>query len=304
MNGYLSFYSAAAAWNIPYIEVVLGAEMAKAGLVEDITVLERKKRLSGTNRVKVHLCELELPSGALVVMKGRLVASPELLFLEFARLLHIHRLILLGLQLCSHPPGIPAEAISSVQKIRTFLTKTSRHFGHPRAVRAVKYIGDGSASIMESIVYMMLTLPHNLGGYALKGAVFNPEIRLKSESGKYLGQKRCFADLYYQAAKLLVEYESFSFHSKPAEQSKDAMRSVLLEKQRFEVRQLNTYQLYHAEAFHDFAHNLASRLSKRMNIRTRKFNEMHKLLRQLLPDGKQEADAHAKPEVVPGAESP
>ena len=284
MKEYLSYFSAAAIWSIPYIEAVLGSEIAKTDSV-DFTVSERSARSLKKGRI-THLCQLALPAGAVVSKNSKMVASPELLFLQLACKLNIHRLILLGLQLCSHPPGNPSEAITTKKKLKTFLAKTSGHHGHLKALRAVKYIEDGSASVMESIAYMILTLPHALGGYGLDGAVFNHEIRLKDEAGKRLGQKCCFTDLYYKPAKLAVEYESFAFHSSPSEQGKDVMRSAILDRQGVEVMHLSTIQLYNKDACMDFAFNLASRLGKRIQIRTKKFDEMHVLLRTLLPSGK------------------
>ncbi len=279
----MSYFSAATLWNIPYIEAVLGPEAAETDLV-DFTVSKRSARSLKKGRI-IHLCELALPTGAVVSRNGRMVASPELLFLQLAYKLNIHRLILLGLQLCSHSPGNPFEAITTKQKLKTFLAKTSGHRGHLKALRAVKYIEDGSASVMESIAYMVLTLPHALGGYGLDGAVFNYEIKLKDEAGKRLGQKRCFTDLYYKQAKLAVEYESFAFHNSPLKQGKDMMRSAILGRQGVEVTRLSTIQLYDKDACMDFALNLASRLGKRIQIRAKKFDEMHALIRALLPTG-------------------
>ncbi len=283
MKEYLSYFSAAAIWNIPYIEAVLGPENAETDSV-DFTVSKRSARYHRKGRT-VHLCELALPAGAVVSRNGKMVASPELLFLQLAYKLNIHRLILFGLQLCSHPPGNPSGAITTKHNLKTFLAKTSGHRGHFKALRAVKYIEDGSASIMESLTYMILTLPHALGGYGLDGAVFNYEIKLKGEAGKRLGQKRCFTDLYYKPAKLAVEYESFAFHNSPWSQGKDVIRSAILNRQGVEVMHLSTVQLYDKDACMDFAFNLASRLGKRIHIRAKKFDEMHALLRGLLPAG-------------------
>jgi len=283
MNEYLSYFSAAALWNIPYIEAVLGPKITETDSV-DFTVSECSARSLKKGRI-LHLCELALPVGAVVSRNGKMVASPELMFLQLSCKLNIHRLILLGLQLCSHPPGNPSETITTKKKLQTFISKTSGHNGHLKASRAVKYIEDGSASIMESIAYMILTLPHALGGYGLDGAVFNHEIKLKDKAGKRLGQKRCFTDLYYKSVKLAVEYESFTFHSSPSEQGKDVMRSAILDRQGVEVMHLSTIQLYDKDACMDFAFNLASRLWKRIQIRTKKFDEMHAILRALLPIG-------------------
>lgn len=232
---------------------------------------------------KIRLCQSPLPDGAVIARGGKIIASPELLFLQLASELDIHRLILLGLQLCSHPPGAPSAAITTKERLSFFLARTSGHHSHKKAWRALKYIENGSASIMESIVYMFLTLPHLLGGYGLGGAVFNYEIRLEDEAGKRLRQKRCFMDLYYKAAKLAIEYESFAFHSRPSEQGKDAIRSAILDRHGIEVMHLNTIQLYDKAAYKDFILNLSSRLNKRIHIRTEKFDEMNDRLRSLLP---------------------
>ncbi|GAB1476539.1 hypothetical protein MASR2M70_13730 [Bacillota bacterium] len=219
----------------------------------------------------------------MVLRKGEKVASPELVFLQLAGKLDIHRLILLGLQLCSHPVGRPDEAVTTRLKIKSFAEKAKGHRGRRNALRALKYIQDGSASIVESILYMVLSLPHALGGYGLNGAVFNYEIKLNDESGKRLGQKRCFVDLYYKQAKVGVEYDSFAHHNSPKEQGKDALRAAILERQNLGVMNLSTIQLYDRYACRDFAYNLASRLRKRIQIRTKAFDEMHTKLRSLLP---------------------
>lgn len=284
MKKYLSHFSAAATWNIPYIEAALGLKTKETGLV-DITVTNQNARYQ-TKSKRIHSCELTLPTGAVISHNGNMVASPELMFLELASKLSIHRLILLGLQLCSYAPGKPSDAVTTKQKLNAFLAKTSGHQGHRKAVRAVKYVQNGSASIMESIAYMIMTLPHSLGGYGLDGAVFNYEIKLKSEARIRLGQNRCFTDLYYSQAKLAVEYESFAYHNSPSEQGKDVMRSAMLERHGIDVMRLSTIQIYDRGACGDFAYNLAARLGKRMQIRAKKFDEMHALLRELLPNGK------------------
>ena len=283
MKEFLSHFSAAEVWDIPNIDSVLGFKIAETDLAH-ITLTKHNVRHSNS-RTEVHSCVLALPRGAVVARGSETIASPELLFLELAGLLSIHRLILLGLQLCSHPPGCPSEAITTKKKLMTFLARAKGHRGYRKALRAVQYVENGSASVMESLAYMILTLPNALGGYGLNGAVFNHEIILKEEGRTRLGHLRCFTDLYYTKAKLAVEYESFSYHSSPLEQGKDAVRAAILERQGIDVMHLSTVQLYDKYACRDFACNLSSRIGKRISIRTKKFNEMHDLMRALLPDG-------------------
>lgn len=284
MSSHLSKFSAAIAWEIPCIDVVLG-DMIEKIKSPDVTVSGHNARFRISGK-KVHSCGLELPGGAITVLNGNMVSSPELLFLELACELSIHRLILLGLQMCSHKQGDPSEAITTKQKLAAFLAKTAGHRGQKKAMRAVKYIENGSASIMESLAFMILTLPHTLGGYGLDGAVFNHEILLTGEARKLLGQRRCFADLYYKQARVAVEYESFAHHNSPKEQGKDAIRSEALERMGIKVMHLNTIQLFDRNACRIFAYNIAKQLKKCIRIRSKSFDEMHTLLRALLPDRK------------------
>lgn len=284
MKTFISHYTAANHWKIPCIHEALGCGTDGTGPTH-ITVTDRRDRYPLLNH-KIHLCELDLPEDALVCRNDTVVASPELVFLQLASELSIHRLILLGLQLCSHPPGNPSMAITTKQKITTLLAKISGHRGHRKSLRAIKYVVNGSASIMESMVYMILTLPNCLGGFGLAGAVFNHEIELGEKGVDRLGQKRCYADLFYKSDDLAVEYDSFSFHSSPMEQGRDMIRSVILEGQGIDVMHLSTIQLYDRDACVDFALKLANHLGRRMRIRTNKFGRMHRNLRALLPSGK------------------
>lgn len=285
MEKILSHFSAANFWDIPYLYAVSGNQ------VED-AIEKGKQHFTFTSSEEIcyrkdfisHLCKLPLPSGAIVSRDGVRVASPEMVFLQLANHLSIHRLILLGLQLCSRAPGRSSEGITTKQRLKNFLGKTRGHRGHRKAVRAVKYIENGSASIMESLAFMILSLPNALGGFGLGTPTFNYEIKLKDEGEERLRQNRCFVDLYYKEAKLAVEYDSFAFHSSPADQGKDVLRSIILKKQGIEVLSLSTIQLYDEKACKDFVHNLADRIGKKVQIRTGEFEPMHTELRKLLPN--------------------
>lgn len=275
---FLSHYTAARIWQIPFIDTVfenLPAESEK----EHITYFQQSSRCFREGQVP-HLCKVPVPPNAVVNKK---VASPEFTFVQLAAKLDFHRLILLGLQLCSYPPGKPEEAITTKLKLMNFTEGAFGHTGRLKAMRALKYIEGGSASVMESITYMILTLPHAWGGYGLSAPAFNHEIRFKSESGKHFGQKRYFVDLYYKSAKVAVEYDSFAFHNSPYELGKDALRSAILERNGVEVMSMSTIQLYDVGACKVFAYNLAERIGKRIQIRTNKFSTEHTKLRKLLP---------------------
>ena len=60
MKKYLSHFSAAKMWDIPYIEAVLGPETEETGPV-DVTVCESNARFRNHGK-KVHSCELDPPT--------------------------------------------------------------------------------------------------------------------------------------------------------------------------------------------------------------------------------------------------
>jgi len=285
MQSFVSHHSAAQLWGIPYYENAIGPEAARAQAesgLKDITVFNR----AGAPRdkgIKVHLCRLPLPKGAIVKLGGEPVASPELLFLQFASIMPIQRLILFGLELCAFPSGHPEKALTTKKKIIAFLKKTPGHKGHVQAVRAAQYLADGSGSINESLVYMVLTLPHNLGGFGIRGAVFNYEIVVEDAAARRrFGKDRFYVDVYYVKAKVGVEYQSLSYHWTAEDQGQDMVRASILERQGITVMHMTTIQLYNAGDCERFARNLASRLGRRMQIRSRNFVWMQRQLRIIL----------------------
>jgi len=285
MEKYFSHITAALKWNIPNLDRVLSPKLfneRQNGGVVDITVTDRITYHQRKNHV-THLRSDTLPRDAVILINKKYVASPEMVFLDLADILDIRRLIFLGLQMCSHPPGKPSKAVTTKHKLALFIKKTQGFRGSVAAERAIKHIEDGSNSVMESLTFMLLTLPHTYGGYGLNGAVFNHEIPLRANAEQHLRNKRFFVDLYYKKTKLAVEYDSLTHHSKPAEQGKDLLRMTTLERQGIRIMRLSSTQLYDKKAFEEFAQNVAAYIGKRIRIRTEVFTDAHRNLRDLLP---------------------
>lgn len=281
MNYFISHYSAAYYWNIPNLDIVLNSILGPThkekyikGDIIDITVTDRNKRRKkrGYNS---HYCSSNLPAGAIQKRGTEFIASPELVFLQLANYLDIHQLILFGLQICSHKPGKPSEALTTARKIAKLLDQTKGCHGNKKASRALRYIKDGSNSILESITYMILTLPPSLGGYGLSGAIFNQEI--------LLADGRCFVDLYYKEMKLAIEYDSFDNHKTATDQGRDSIRATKIELQGIDVFRIVTIQLYDKAQCRNVVTNLASKLGKRIRIQNKNFYSAHNRIREFLP---------------------
>lgn len=255
MKKYLRHITTAFKWQIPYLDAVLGPEAVKKyenDQYKDVTITHHNYMYKSKDTA-IHICKLQLPRCAVVRMGADYVSSPELLFLELANTLDIQRLILLGIQLCSHSPGESKKAITSKRKLSAFLEKTKGFNGHRLAVRALKYVAEGSNSIMESLAFMILTLPNKYGGFGLGGAVFNHEIPRQKGVGQYLDQRQFYMDIFYKGAKLAIEYDSLKHHSTSSEQSEDHLRATALERQGIVIRRFTSgicIMQHHVENLH------------------------------------------------------
>lgn len=284
MKKYLSHFSAAIYWNVQSIDRLIGkANLNKylANEIKDITITEHKNSYR-TKNYNIHTCSINLPRGSIKkTIDGQLVASPELTFLQLAHELNIQQTIFLGLQMCSSPAGDNNKSITTKSKLITFVNKMVGHRGRNKAIIALKYVINNSASPMESLGFMILTLPHYLGGFGLSGACFNQEVTLDYEGKKLLNKKRCFIDIFYKKANLAIEYDSMKYHSRPEEQAKDMIRATVLKRHGIEVVRFGSAQIANKLECRSFAYDIAKRLGKRIQIRTTKFEHANKIIRYI-----------------------
>lgn len=281
---HVSHISAALLWGIPYLHVVLRYPSMES-LIEGQTAKHRcyyrpHERLSRKGEVR-HLNSLPLPKGAVCMLDGEAVSSPELVFLELAKDLTFHQRVLLGLQLCSSSPG-NGKALTTSKKLKKFLSACASHAGCFDATIAMRYVVDNSWSVMESLLHMLLTLPNVRGGYGLKGASLNRCITLKKK-GSWQKANDLFADLYWEEAKLVVEYDSNEFHNTSGSQARDARRVITLERNGYRVVSVTTAQVYNDAALSEVAQVIAKCLGRRIRIRTPRHVGQKAVLRGMLP---------------------
>lgn len=284
MDRYLSHLSAAAYYNIPHIDIILGDKLDNLDLV-DYTVTSPSKR----NKVegqRIHLCTTPMPEDAVRLLdSGEYVASAELVFLNLAYDLDFRELVFLGNQLCSREKPWSEESITTKSKLKKVITGAVKSRGRRKALRALKYIEDGSCSVMETLVFMVLTLPNRHGGFGLREAKFNHEIILDFKSRKTLNMYdyNCFVDLFYEIKNLALEYDSDAHHSTPEELAKDAKRCSVIENLGYTVMSMSTQQLQDTFDCLAFVKALAKKLGKRIRIRTKKFEDNYNKIRSFLP---------------------
>lgn len=220
------------------------------------------------------------PTALRKVAKSIYVSSPEFVFLQMATRLDLPRLAALGMELCgtyrrnvvafvtgtdrtTHITEYHQPPLTTPKRLKGFLTSMRSAPGATKAIKALEYVLPGSASPMETALYLLLCLPRRLGGYALPKPTLNPPIVLSKAGRRHTIRNRAKPDLYWKAKRLDLEYNSDEFHGESS-RAIDSMRRKALERMRVEVIELTHDELYSTSLFHATALRIARRLGKRI----------------------------------------
>lgn len=149
------------------------------------------------------------------------VSTPEACFIQMAGSLPLIHLIELGFLLCGTyapsavdlPMTCGLQPLTNLSRLNNYIDRCSGESGVVNARRALKYVRDGSASVMETKLTMLLCLPRMLGGIGLPLPELNAEILIPSNlTGRTLTNVRR-PDLFWPDRNVAVEYDSNEYHS-------------------------------------------------------------------------------------------
>ncbi len=258
-------------------------EFVKPGRPIDVLVFSEKERRRSKS-VACHSWETRLPAEAFHHSRGVYVSSPEFVFLQMAQQLTFAQLVALGCELCgtyvllpenvSHPGSLDEmpkrlAPLTSIARITSFLESTDRATGKVKAMRALKYMVEGSRSPMETMVYMLLCLSVMEGGYGLPKPEMNADIPLDLEALTIAQRQHCQGDLCWPYHKLDIEYHG-EVHVGAAQMKSDVGRELGIEHMGWRVMTVTGPQVFNADRFETVAKEAASRIGKR--LRTRVFD--------------------------------
>jgi len=172
--------------------------------------------------------------------------------------------------------------LTSSKALKAFVANLEGIRGQKKACRALRYIVDGSASPMETILVMMLTLPHQLGGYGLPAPVLNKRINRGRSSKQRLDTAYYLCDLYWPAANLAVEYDSDLYHTGADRLTADSMKRFDFSMLGIDLITVASKQIRNAVTFEDLAKLIARKLGKRLRYNDSQFFDAHNELRNQL----------------------
>jgi len=243
--------------------------------------------------LRCHVGSRQYPYGSFIKMPyGLIVSSPELCFMQMATEFSLIELIVLGYELCgtyrlvrtgkleqSFRNDLP---LTNAALLNSYVSKATGQKGRVAAQKAIRFIADNSASPMETILTLLLTLPYRLGGYGFATPLLNYHIEVPGVAGRKTAKLQYYCDLYWPDAKVAVEYDSDAFHALPERIAKDAIRRNALLSIGVTVITVTRKQITNTVELRKIAHALSKLLDKRLQQQMPEFAARHVELRNLL----------------------
>lgn len=235
-----------------------------------------------------HVWSAALPKGAVLDSEnGFCVCAPELTFLQMAESMELVDLVELAFELCGTYDISTGEVrscapLTTVAKLKAYASKAEGARGRRKALRALQYVADGSASPRETVLTMLLCLPYNLGGYRFELPVLNRRIDVGARARNIASKQFYRCDLYWPGVKLALEYDSDLEHLGSRSSASDSSRRNALDALGVDVISVTTLQIASRVEMEKIAHHVARRLGKRLQYKEPTFSVANLRLRTAL----------------------
>jgi len=172
--------------------------------------------------------------------------------------------------------------LTSKKKLKAFAARMDGWRGHRKAIKALQYIADDSASPMETILAILLTLPYKYGGYGLPMPEMNGRIYPEKRAKKFSGREFYRGDLLWRKGGVVAEYNSDIEHASPDRIAKDAIRRTDLNLCGIHEVTVTKSQIRNTELLENVAKEIAARIGKRLRYKDPEFAKAHRELHNVL----------------------
>lgn len=202
--------------------------------------------------------------------------SPEFLFFLVSKDFPFFESLIFGIEIIS-------QKLTTKRKILHFVSMMKGNCGSNNAFKVCNYLGEGSESIMESILFAMFVLPQHKGGFGIKNIIMNKKIEIP-KSIKTLSYRSFFiADFFIPNTKLTLEYDSTAFHSDRESLYLDAAKRNITELLGYEVITIVAKQLYSYSNRMAIFLIIMKKINRRVQIRSKSFLKNNKKIADLFP---------------------
>lgn len=245
----------------------------------------------GSQRLVFHTQGTKLPPHSLCPLHGGIhVVSPEICLVQMCNTLSLAKALEIGMEFCGtyalRPSGIEEKGdrdytLMDAERFRRRLKTWSGLHGLVQARVVAQYLENGSASPMETKLYLLLCLPQKHGGYNLGRPELNGEIDAPEEVKHILHHKKIKPDELWRDKRVVVEYDG-EYHNDPQQATRDELRRSILESMGYTVFVFKKQHIYNPLVFATMAETVAAKLGKRIRPLTLKQELAREALRKEL----------------------
>jgi very-short-patch-repair endonuclease len=119
---------------------------------------------------------------------------------------------------------------------------------------------------METILTMILTLPHMQGGYGILAPKLNSRIRLAKTARRNASKSYYVCDLFWPDYDLAVEYDSDEYHTGPDRIANDSKRRNALASVGIMVITVTKKQIGHIGELEKAARLICDNMGRRLQL--------------------------------------
>ena len=261
-----------------------------------VTSKKDARSIPGT---KTHVSQYAYPNKSFHSATNNVyVASPELSLLQAAHEMSLHDLIYFAFCFCGsyayygssafHDPYaitgqqdaglIRRDPITNLRRLHKCAQHHSAFRGSGQLSKALAYVLENSASPQETLLAMKFTLPYRLGGFNLPAPRLNYQIPLARHVKKIADRSFYVADEYWPTERLIVEYDSNSYHLTPEQKAHDEIRRNALSRAGYKIIVVTQRQASNPLELEKVAGQIAHHLHVRLRPQSQRFRENQRLL--------------------------
>jgi len=182
----------------------------------------------------------------------------------------------------SEQPFYNLPQLTSRKKLKDFVARMGGWPGHKLVIKALRYIVDDSASPMETILCILLTLPYRYGGYGLPLPEMNGCIYPGKGVKQFSGRGFYRGDLLWRKAGVVAEYNSDLEHTGSDRIARDAIRQGDLNLCGILEVPVTKEQIKNVDLFDKVARQIAARVGRQLRYKDPGFSKARKELRKIL----------------------
>lgn len=243
-----------------------------------------------TSMVKKHRTTVAFPRGSFVkVAPGVLVSSPELLFLQMAKILAFGELVALGFELCGCYPlsnepssSLVRSPLTTPSRLSAFVARARNHDGVQLARRAVRHVMAKSASPMETELAALAFISSREGGLGLQRGRLNEPVDFPESVRRACGCHWAVCDILWPEERLILEYDGKRFHGTDDRIGREARRRDALLLAGYDLVTVTGSQLGNVFQCAELLDQLSARMGKPKKKRSAGHLDRHMQLRKQL----------------------